>query len=90
MIVILRVDFFTKSGNLIQRNEPWTDPKELSDDMLDQLPSSAIIVTPPAGYKFKDGIVRKKATKKDIEPVSGVPVDNSEAIEAAKARLKDK
>lgn len=88
MFVILRNDFLTASGSLVQRSEPWTEPKEVNDDLVEYLPSSAIIVSLPAGYRFKEGVNRKKATRKDIERVEEAPVDNSEAIQKAKERLK--
>ena len=56
MRVITRNGWFRPDGTLFHRLEPWTTAQDLEDDLFDQLPSSMIIVVPPAGYRFKKGI----------------------------------
>ena len=55
MKVITRYGWFKPDGTMFDRLEPWTTPQELADDMFDVMPSSMIIVEPPAGYRFKKG-----------------------------------
>ena len=68
MKVITRYGWFRPDGTLFHRLEPWTTPQDLEDDLFDQLPSSMIIVVPPAGYRFKKGI---EYSDGDFQP--GVP-----------------
>ena len=56
MKVITRHGWFKPDGTLFHRLEPWTTPQDLVDDLFDVLPSSMIIVEPPAGYQFKKGV----------------------------------
>ena len=55
MKVITRHGWFKPDGTMFDRLEPWTTPQDLVDDLFDVLPSSMIIVEPPAGYQFKKG-----------------------------------
>ena len=56
MKVITRNGWFKPDGTMFHRLEPWTTPQDLVDDLFDVLPSSMIIVEPPAGYQFKKGV----------------------------------
>ena len=68
MKIITRQGWFKPDGTLLDRLEPWTTPQEIADDLFDVLPSSIIIVTPPAGRQFKKGV---KYSNGDFTP--GVP-----------------
>ena len=49
------------------RMEPWKTPQECPDELFDILPSRMIIVVPPFGYKFRDGVTADDLpTPKDV------------------------
>ena len=70
MKVITRYGWFGPGGHMVRRLEPWTTPQYCDDGLLDVLPSKMIIVEPPAGYRFKDGIKYDNG-----EFVPGIPFD---------------
>lgn len=92
MQVILRNDFFF-NGVLHQRSEPWTEPVEVPDDMIEHMPKSAYIVTVPEGWRFKEGVVAGEARRSDVERISEdkqneAEQDAANAAAIAKARAR--
>ena len=69
MKVITKNGWFRPDSTMFPRLEPWTTPQDLEDDAFDIMPKSMIIVVPPAGYRFKEGI---QYSNGDFQP--GVPL----------------
>ena len=70
MRVITKNGWYGPNCMMVPRLEPWTTPQELADDYFDILPSKMIIVVPPAGYKFRDGVsIEDHPTKADVVPM---------------------
>ena len=68
MQIITLNGFFTVDKILVDRLEPWTTPQDWPDERLGELPTRTIIVVPPEGYRFKEGVdVDKHPTAQDIE-----------------------
>ena len=88
MRIITKNGWFAPGCVSIDRLEPWTTPQEIDDGYLAEMPSKMIIVEPPAGYRFKDGITAEDfPTKVDIEPIADLPDAPTETGESTKDKL---
>ena len=70
MQIITKNGWYAPGCHLIHRLEPWTQPQEIEDDLFDIMPSKMIIIVPPAGYRFRDGITAEDfPIKVDVVPL---------------------
>ena len=81
MRIITKNGWYTKDNILIERLEPWTTDQEVSDDLFDTIPSKVIIIEPPSGFRFKEGISASDyPTRKDVELILKEDADPSDDL----------
>ena len=91
MQIITKTGLFV-NGGLIHRKEPWKTPQEVDDGLFELLPEDpgVIIVVPPAGWRFKDGVdVDMHPTRKDVEPDVADEDEDEDDKEPAKEPAKE-